>query len=397
MEELLELSEKLIAEVSLKFKRSLFNKIHWQDRLIGLKGARGVGKTTLLLQWLKEQKLSRRQKAYFSLDELYFTTHTLLEVGKEFYQQGGKILVLDEVHKYPTWSKEIKNLYDRYKDLKIIFTGSSIIDIFKQEADLSRRALIYELPGLSYREFLEFAHNLKLPIIALDQILSPETDFRNFFTQDFKPLQYFREYLRYGYYPFYLEYKETFHQRIQQLIRIMVEYDMAEMKGFDIRHAKKMLQLLYIISQEVPYKPNINSLSNKTKIHRNTISNYLFFLQDARLIYLLFSSKAGIVGLQKPEKLYLQNTNLLYALSEQDPSIGTVREVFFCSQLQFDHSVSYSTAVDFVVDGKYNFEIGGKNKDSKQIKNLENAWVVKDDLEYPASLALPLWLFGFLY
>lgn len=397
MEELLEISERLISQVELRFKRSLYHKIHWNDRLIGIKGARGVGKTTMLLQWLKAQDLSPRQRAYLSLDELYFTYNSLLDLAKKFYNQGGKVLVLDEVHKYPTWSIEIKNLFDRYKDLKIIFTGSSIIDISKQEADLSRRALIYELPGLSYREYLEFSYNHTFSILDLEQILSPDADIKGFFESDFKPLLHFKEYLHYGYYPFYQENKETYHQRIQQLVRTIVEFDMAELKGFDIRHAKKMLQLLYIVSQEVPFKPNINSLSNKTKIHRNTINNYLYFLYDARLVNLLYSSSFGIAGLQKPEKIYLQNTNLLYALSENPPSIGTVREVFFCNQLQFKHRVTHSSTADFVVDGNFHFEIGGKNKGNKQIKNLEKAWVVKDDMEYPVSQNLPLWLFGFLY
>ena len=397
MEELLEISESLILQVELRFKRSLFEKIQWSDRLIGIKGARGVGKTTMLLQWLKAQDLAPRQRAYLSMDELYFTNNSLIDLAKAFYQQGGKVLVLDEVHKYPTWSIEIKNLYDRYKDLKIIFTGSSIIDISNQEADLSRRALIYELPGLSYREYLEFTYNQKLPILELDQITSPEANIRDFFENDFKPLLHFKQYLHHGYYPFYQENKETYHQRIQQLVRTIVEFDMAELKGFDIRHAKKMLQLLYLVSQEVPFKPNINSLSDKTKIHRNTINNYLYFLHDARLVNLLYASSLGIVGLQKPEKVYLQNTNLLYALSENPPSIGTVREVFFCNQLHVKHRVSHSSTTDFVVDGNLHFEIGGNNKGNKQINNLEKAWVVKDDLEYPASQTLPLWLFGFLY
>jgi uncharacterized protein len=397
MEELLEISENLISRVAIDFKRYLYQRINWNDRLIGIKGARGVGKTTMLLQWLREQDVAFHEKAYFSLDELYFTTNSLLETAKLFYQQGGKILVLDEVHKYPTWSIEIKNLHDRYADLQIVFTGSSIIDISKQEADLSRRALMYELVGMSYREFLEFNYQINLPVLSLDQILSPNVSLRESFSKDFKPLVHFKEYLRTGHYPFNREYKDSYHQRIQQLVRTIIEYDMAEMKGFDIRHAKKMLQLMYIVSQGVPFKPNINSLSNKTQIHRNTIRNYLHFLSEARLIYLLYPSSPGVAALQKPEKVYLNNTNLLFALSEQAPSIGTIREVFFNNQLNVVHRVNYSSSTDFEVDNKYHFEIGGKGKSKKQITGIENAWVVKDDMEFPVAKSLPLWLFGFLY
>lgn len=396
MEELLEISQNRILGVATDFKRYLFQQINWNDRLIGIKGARGVGKTTMLLQWLHEQELSPKEKAYLSLDELYFTTNRLVDAAKYFYQQGGKILVLDEVHKYPTWSVEIKNLYDRYSDLQIIFTGSSIIDISKQEADLSRRALVYELPGLSYREYLELKHKVKLPVLSLEQIVS-DVNIRKFFPVDFKPLAWFNDYLKEGYYPFFIESKESYHRRIQQLVRTIIEFDMAEMKGFDIRHAKKMLQLIYIIAQQVPFKPNINQLSQKTLIHRNTIKNYLYFLHEARLIHLLFTPTSSVAALQKPEKIFLHNTNLLFSLSEQIPSAGTVREVFFNNQLSVQHRVFQSKTTDFEVDHRYHFEIGGKNKTTKQISGLKNAWIVKDNTEFPVGQSIPLWLFGFLY
>ncbi len=396
MEELLEVSERLVAGATGSFRRSLYNTIHWNERLIGLKGARGVGKTTMLLQWLHEQGLPTREAAYLSLDELYFTTHRLLDTARNFFQRGGKILVLDEVHKYPGWAREIKNIYDRYAELRVVFTGSSIIDISRQEADLSRRALMYELPGLSYREYLALYHQQPLPVVTLSDVLTTES-LRSRFPKDFKPLMYFKDYLVRGYYPFYQEYQQSYQDRLRQLVRAIVEYDMAELKGFDIRHAKKMLQLLYVVAQEVPFKPNINSLADKTKLHRATISNYLHFLHDARLLHLLFASGFGVSTLQKPEKVYLQNTNLLYALSEALPEVGTVREVFFNNQLSARHTVGYSAQTDFVVDRQYHFEIGGRNKGRKQIEGLSDAWVVKDDLEYPVGQSLPLWVFGFLY
>ncbi len=397
MEELMEISEKLVAEAPAGFKRYLIQKINWTDRLIGIKGARGTGKTTLLLQWLSGKKWPLSQAAYFSLDELYFTTHSLLETAKRFHQLGGKLLVLDEVHKYPGWAAEIKNLYDRYPDLQIIFTGSSIIDISREEGDLSRRAIMYELKGLSFREYLAFFHGQHFDPLSLETLLSPVAALREHFPPDFKPLAHFRDYLEYGYYPFSATNRESYHQRLRQLVRMVVEYDMAELKGFDIRHAKKMLQLLYVVAQQVPFKPNINNLAAKTKIHRNSINNYLYFLREARLIHLLYPEGISVAVLQKPEKIFMENTNLLYALSEMEPSAGTVREVFFNNQLSTRHRVNHSGKTDFAVDGRFYFETGGRNKSRKQVTDLQNAWVVKDGLEYPAGQSLPLWLFGFLY
>jgi predicted AAA+ superfamily ATPase len=397
MEELLEISGGLIARAPLVFKRYLHDKINWTDRLIGIKGARGVGKTTLLLQWLRGLNMAPHQRAYFSMDELCFTSHSLVETAKTFYQNGGKVLVLDEVHKYPTWSIEIKNLYDRYADLQIVFTGSSIIDMSRQEADLSRRALMYELAGMSYREFLTLNYGFSLPVLQMESIVKTSKPIQESLPPGFKPLEHFKAYLKYGYYPFYNESRESYYQRLQQLVRTIIESDMAELKGFDIRHAKKMLQLLYVVSQEVPFKPNINSLSNKTQMHRNTITNYLIFLHEARLTYLLYPSNTSAATLQKPEKVYLNNTNLLYALTENLPSTGSVREMFFANQVSVMHKLHSSTVTDFEVDNQYLFEIGGKGKSTRQIEGLPNARIVKDDIEFPVAKSIPLWLFGFLY
>lgn len=393
----MEISRNLIARTGLDFKRYLFGEIDWDNRLIGIKGARGTGKTTLVLQWLKQLQLPPQQIAYFSLDELYFTAHTLLDTARSFYQQGGKILVLDEVHKYPAWAREIKNLYDRYPDLRIVFTGSSIIDIARQEGDLSRRALIYELRGMSYREYLILRHDTILPELDLSCILTPDSDLRQLFPAGFRPMMYFREYLKYGYYPFYTEDTAGYASRLQQLARTIVEYDMAELRGFDIRHAKKMLQLLYVVAQQVPFKPNITGLAAKTGIHRNSINNYLYFLQEARLISLVHQAGSSVATLQKPEKIYLDNTNLLYTLSESAPSQGTIREVFFYNQLSGRHHIRHGAQVDFEVDGCYAFEVGGRQKSNRQIAQIPSAWTVKDDLEYPVGRSLPLWIFGFLY
>ena len=396
MDELIEISNNLIEEISDSYTRYLYDKINWNNRLIGVKGARGTGKTTLILQKLKFLQKEKVNVLYLSMDDLYFTTNTLTDAAKTFYQQGGKVLALDEVHKYPLWSREVKNLYDRYKDLHIIFTGSSILDITKQEADLSRRVLMYELRGLSYREFLRIEYSEDLPVINLHDITNKSRDIKKMFPDEFKPYKDFGRDLQYGYYPFFKEDERDYYQRLKQLTRIIVEYDMAEIKNFDIRQAKKLLQLLYMIAQQVPFKPNLTSLSDKTNIHRNSISNYLYFLEEARLIALLRSNSYSVATLQKPEKIFLENTNLLYALSEQEPNPGSVRETFFYNQVSSVDTVNYSPKGDFLVN-KNIFEVGSKDKNAKQIFGLKNAFLVKDGIEYPAGNSLPLWLFGFLY
>lgn len=394
---LLEQSERLINAVNLDFKRYLFDLIKWENRLIGIKGARGTGKTTLLLQWIKLQDLPSEKAAYFSLDDLYFTSNTLKETVSIFYKNGGIILVLDEVHKYKNWSQEIKNCYDFYPDLKIIFTGSSIIDIAKQEGDLSRRALLYELVGLSFREYLLIKGIIDLPILNLEDLLFKNASIKKKIPLNFRPLNHFANYLNQGYYPFGLADTSTVYQRINQLIRTIVEIDMAELKDFDIRNAKKILQLIYVIAQQVPFKPNLSNLAAKTTIHRNSLNNYLYYLEQAKIISLLYPIGNSIAVLQKPEKIVLNNTTLLNALAEEKSLIGTIRETFFVSQLQVFHKIELPKQGDFIIDSKYTFEVGGKSKGLKQILGVEQAWIVKDDLELPLVNEIPLWMFGLLY
>ncbi|MBK8953257.1 MAG: AAA family ATPase [Chitinophagaceae bacterium] len=359
---LFEQSERLVSHTNLDFKRYLFYQIQWANRLIGIKGARGTGKTTLLLQWLKEQNLPAGKAAYFSLDDLYFTNHSLKDTVAAFYKNGGNTLILDEVHKYKNWSLEIKNIYDFYPELKIIFTGSSIIDISKQQGDLSRRALLYELPGLSYREYLAMKRIIKLEAISLDELLINAHNIHKEIPPGFRPLEHFSNYLKFGYYPFVLEDTASVHQRINQLIRTIVEVDMAELKDFDIRNARKLLQLVYLIAQQVPFKPNISSLAIKTSIHRNSLNNYFYYLEQAKIISLLYPAGPSTATLQKPEKIFLHNTTLLHALAEQQVETGTVRETFFLSQLLPFHKVHIPRQGDFLINNRYTFEIGGKGK-----------------------------------
>lgn len=396
MEQLLEKSATLVHRIQSEEKRYLYHEINWGNRLIGIKGARGTGKTTLMLQKLKQLGLTPMEGTYWSLDDFYFTTHSLVETAEEFYKRGGKYLFLDEVHKYENWSLHIKNLYDFYPELKIVFTGSSIIDISREEGDLSRRVLMYSLVGLSYREYLAFHDLYNFEPIALKDILSSHRKWVNWFPQNFRPLVHFQAYLEQGYYPFSLEDSQGYATRLQQLLRLIVEYDMAELKGFDIRNAKKMLQLLNVVASNVPFQPNVSAVAIKSGIHRNSVLLYLHFLEQAQLIKLLYPSGISLAMLQKPEKIYLDNTNLAFALSATKPDTGNLRETFFLSQVSVRHKVAYPKQGDFLVDDAYTFEVGGKDKSTKQLMGINKAYVVADNVEFPVG-KLPLWLFGFLY
>lgn len=397
MDILFEQSQRLIEATSLEFKRFLFEKISWKSRLIGIKGARGTGKTTLVLQYLKQQSTATVRTLYISLDDLYFSTHSLKDTITAFYKLGGKIIVMDEVHKYKTWAQEIKNAYDFFPDIQLIFTGSSIIDIAKQEGDLSRRAVMYELPGMSFREYLTAKKILDIAPISLNSILTEPQSVNHHFSANFRPYAYFGEYLKTGYYPFALGDTSVLHQQINQLVRTIIEVDMAEVEQFDLRNAQKILQLIAIIAQQVPFKPNISSLAEKTSIHRNSINNYLYFLEKAKLISLLHTAGNSVATLQKPEKIYLDNTTLLAAIGNSNNEAGTVRETFFYSQLKVNHTVAYSGIGDFIVDQRYTFEVGGYTKKQQQVEGISNAWVVKDQLESYTYKSLPLWWFGMMY
>ena len=392
-------SQRLIQRQKTEFKRFLFDKIDWNNRLIGIRGARGTGKTTLMLQWLKSQKMASHEIIYLSLDDLFFLSNDLIETIDLFYKEGGKILVLDEVHKYPNWARALKNIYDFYPDLKIIFSGSSIIEISTHGADLGRRAILYDLPGLSYREYLEMKKIGTFDALTLNEILENINLSSDLLEKGFKPLEYFQQYLRYGYYPFGIEHETDLYIRINQLLRTIVENDMASIPNFDIRNASKILQLISIISKQVPFKPNISSLAEKTGMHRNTIQSYLQYLEQSKILHLLYPSGISTSIIQKPEKIYLDNSVLLNAIGGDSVNSGTLRETFFLSQLKAFHKVSYPKTGDFLVDDLFLFEIGGAGKGFKQVENFDrkNSFVVADKLEYNAGKKIPLWLFGFLY
>ena len=397
MEKLFIKHRKKINLTNLTYVRNIIDNIVWKDRLIGIKGARGVGKTTLILQYIKRNFNFGEDNIYISLDDVYFSGNSLLDFAENFVQNKGKYLFLDEVHRYKNWAQELKNIYDDFPELKVVFTGSSILDIVKAKADLSRRAVIYKMSGLSFREYLLFNKNIEFEKYSLNDIIDKHADISDIVTAKIKPIPEFKEYLQSGYYPFFTEYSETYHSRLEQVINLVLEIDIPAMKHINNEGITKLKKLLYIISCSVPFKPNIKKLSEKTGISRNSLIYYLNYLEEANLLLLLQKDTHGVSALQKPEKIYFDNPNLIYTLSHQEANIGNVRETFFINQLSVNHKVTYSQKSDFLIDNKYTFEIGGKNKTTKQIKGIKNSFIAIDNIEYGYKNKIPLWIFGFLY
>ena len=397
MEKLFIKHRKKINQIDLAYVRGVINQIIWKDRLIGIKGARGVGKTTLILQYIKSHFRFGEDNLYVSLDDVYFSGNSLIDFTENFVQNGGKYLFLDEVHRYKNWAQELKNIYDDFPDLKIVFTGSSILDIVKAKADLSRRAVLYNIFGLSFREYLLFTRNISLNKFSLEEILHNHENITDTVINQIKPLPEFKKYLQSGYYPFFMEYPETYHSRLEQVVNLVLETDIPAMKSVNLEGITKLKQLLYVISTSVPFKPNIQKLSEKTGISRNSLVYYLNYLEEAQILHLLYKDTKGVSLLQKPEKIYLDNTNLIHTISYQIANLGNERETFFMNQLSQNHTVTYSDKSDFLIDNKYTFEIGGKNKTNKQIKNIQNSYLAIDNIEYGHKNKIPLWLFGFLY
>ena len=380
-----------------KFVRSISTKINWNARLIGIKGARGVGKSTLLLQYIKQNFKNNPEKAlYISLDNIWFSNNSLYQLADDFVKKGGTHLFIDEVHRYPNWSQEIKNIFDDFLTLKIVFTGSSLLEILNARADLSRRAITYTMQGLSLREFINMETNLNLNSYTLEQITENHLEISQQITNQIKPFQYLDNYLKFGYYPFYKEEVALYASRINEIINMTLEIELPQLRKVEIAYIHKLKQLLLIISESVPFVPNISKLSNKMGINRATLLAYFHYLEESSLTINLFKKAQGISKLQKPNKTYLENTNLMYALSPNKINKGNLRETFFINQLQ-QHQINYSEKSDFYVNNKYTFEIGGKNKLKHQIREIKDAFIVADDIEHGFQNKIPLWLFGFLY
>jgi predicted AAA+ superfamily ATPase len=395
MEYLFEKSARKTGSVPTDFKRYLYHEINKHNRLISIQGARGTGKTTLLLQLAKDYPLE--EVLYVALDDLFFSENTLYGLAEKFAKRGGKILLIDEVHKYPAWSRELKLIYDDYPSLNVIFTSSSILDIYRGESDLSRRAISYHLAELSFREFLQLYEKINLPVFTLQEILNKHPSISQDLMSEFTPLKYFSKYLKFGNYPFFENNEDEYYQKLRNTFNLIVDIDLRTTENLDFHTLAKLKRLLYVISSNVPFTPNIQSLSNSIQLNRNALVRALQLLDKAALIRMVYKQTRSISHLNKPDKIWMHNTNSMYAISGEHVDKGTLRETFFMQNLAYKHILSLPNQGDVLVDNRYVFEIGGKNKGKKQISDVENAFIVKDDIEVGSHNSIPLWLFGFLY
>lgn len=389
MERLYEFFYRKLKNTPVEFFRYKYNQIKWESRAFGLVGPRGVGKSTMLLQYIK-QNLDTKDTLYVSADNLYFAEHKLVDLADRFVKMGGKHLFIDEIHKYEGWSRELKQIYDSYDDLQIVISGSSILDIYKGMADLSRRMPIYEMQGLSFREYLRLFHGIDVPVYSLKDILTHKAVISGVE----HPLPLFHDYLKRGYYPFGRD--AEFEIELMQVINQTMEIDIPMHIKTNISVGRKLKSLIMVVSKSVPFKPVMQKLADVTGISRNDIPDYLIYMERAGMISQLRNATGGLRGLGKVEKLYLDNTNLIYTLALERADIGNVRETFFMNQTRVCNDVRSSDISDFEIDGKV-FEIGGWKKGQKQIESADDGYIVKDDIESGYANVIPLWAFGLNY
>jgi len=381
--------DELLKATPHTFHRYKYNEIPWDSRLIGIVGPRGVGKSTMLLQRLLKQRKEGKH-LYVSADNLYFSNHTLAALADRFVQEGGTHLYVDEAHKYKGWSRELKQIHDMHPALRVVFTGSSVLDFQQGEADLSRRALMYHMQGLSFREYLELFHDIQTPVYTLEEILNHRVNLPTLA----HPLPLFRQYLKKGYYPFSGE--QGFELRMEQIVAQTVETDIPQYADMKASTARKLKRMLGVISTLAPYKPNAENLATEIGVSKNNVSDYLVYLEKAGMIGQLRDDTGGLRGLGKVEKVYVDNPNLMTILAGGFPDTGNLRETFFYNQTRVNNDVIASKDADLLI-GPYTFEIGGRKKGKKQIEHLPHGIIVKDDIEIGHENIVPLWQFGLNY
>lgn len=394
MERLFIQSRRRVQLVDNTFKRYLLKEIDWEQKLIIIKGARGTGKTTMILQQMIKQA---EKSIYLSLDDFYFEKNRLVLLVESLYEMGYRNFYLDEVHQYEYWSKDIKNSYDSFKDIKIVATGSSILQLDKGQADLSRRAAVHTLHGLSFREFLELEYKVKLPSFSLKEIIDHHPEISSKISDKVGVNRAFAHYLNYGYYPFFKNGKKDYHQKLQQIAHLTTEIDIPRVENINYATIRGMKKLLYVVSQIVPFTPNISQLAEKVDTTRTSVLKMLDYLEKGSIVQLLRASNVGVSYLQKPEKIFLNNPNLAYTFSGEKPNVGNLRETFFYNQTKIRYDVTSSKFGDFMLDKQYTFEIGGPTKTGKQIQGIPLAYIAADGIKHGQGNKIPLWLFGFLY
>jgi predicted AAA+ superfamily ATPase len=397
MEFLSLIHQQYLKNLKFSFKRDLLDQIDWTNRMIGITGARGVGKTTLLLQYIKQTFRFSEDVLYITMDHIQLSGVSLLDVAAFHLGNGGTHLFIDEIHKSKSWSGELKTIYDLYPGLHVIFTSSSILEIYKGQADLSRRAILYDMEGLSFREYLQIETGIKLEILNTKEIISQNIEISHeILNKGIKPLKQFKNYLKYGYYPFYLENLSAYPIKLLNIINLTLEVDLVSIKNVDPVSIPKIKKLINILANSVPFQPNVSKLAGSIEITRNTLLLYFQYLAQAKILNLLQEKGSTYSHITKPEKVLLHNPNLMACLQQNNLNSGSIRETFFVNSISPLHLVNTSIKGDFVVDDTYVFEVGGASKTNKQILGLPDSFLAVDDIEIGSRNKIPLWLFGFL-